>query len=177
MKYPTEILAKAKKIKLAIFDVDGVLTDGRLYFDAQGNEMKVFHVHDGLGMKFLQGSGVPIAIISGRTAPAVSERLSKLGIELIYQGHEDKLPILNQLLIQLKLSPDEVVYVGDDLIDIPVLQRVGLAIAVANAPTVLTQHTHWQTQNAVGYGAVREVCDLILTAQEKLEKIYNRYAN
>lgn len=175
MKYPSEILEKAKKIKLAIFDVDGVLTDGRLYFDYQGNELKVFNVQDGLGIQLLQNNGIQVAIISGRNSTAVGSRLSKLGVKHIYQGQEKKLPVFDKLLTQLKLTPEQVAYIGDDLPDVPVMRAAGFGIAVANAQPFVKENATWQTQLAGGQGAAREVCDLILEAQELLEKTLNSY--
>lgn len=175
MNYPNTLLIKAAKIKLAVFDVDGVMTDGRLYFDANGDEQKVFHVQDGLGIKLLLEHNVEVAIISGRKTKAVNERLSKLGVKHIYQGCEDKLPILQALVAQLQLTTEAVAYTGDDLPDVSIMSRVGLGIAVANAHAFVKQQAYWQTQMPGGLGAVREVCDLLLMAQGKLESIHKNY--
>lgn len=177
MKFPADILARAEKIKLVIFDVDGVLTDGRLHFTPDGEEFKVFHVQDGFGIKLLLSQSIQVAVISGRNTVAVSKRMQKLGVTHVYQGHENKLPIFTQLLNELKVNAEQVAYVGDELIDIPIIKRVGLGIAVANAHSFVKQHANWQTHNSGGQGAVREVCDLILTAQAKLEVIYSLYLN
>lgn len=168
MTINADILAKAAKIKLAIFDVDGVLTNGQLYFHPNGDELKVFHVHDGLGLKLLQQSGVAVAIISSRTSAAVEQRLTALGVQHIYQGQADKRPAFDQLLTKLKLTTEQVAYTGDDLPDLPLLRSAGLGIAVANARPLLLQHAAWQTQASGGQGAVREICELIMQAQGTL---------
>ena len=160
-----DVKQRAARIKLVVFDVDGVLTDGRLYYGAGGEELKVFHVHDGQGMKRLQKAGVQLAIISGRDSAAVTRRMQDLGIEHVFQGDEHKLPIFERLLQRLGLSPEQVACVGDDLPDLPLLQKAGLAIAVANALPVLKQAAHHVTNAHGGRGAAREVCDLILDAQ------------
>lgn len=175
MNYSAELLKKAANIKLAVFDVDGVLTDGRLYFHPNGDEQKVFHVQDGLGIKLLLENNIEVAVISGRATAVVAGRLSKLGVKHIYQGHENKLPVLQKLLSQLQLTAKQVAYTGDDLPDVPVMCSVGLGIAVANAHTFVKEHAHWQTQCYGGLGAAREVCDLLLEAQGKLDSIYKNY--
>jgi 3-deoxy-D-manno-octulosonate 8-phosphate phosphatase (KDO 8-P phosphatase) len=171
----SNILEKAKKIKLAVFDVDGVLTDGHLYFDAQNNELKVFHVQDGLGIKLLQLSGVNTAIITSRQSSITQQRMQSLGVLYIYQGQHNKQLAFNELLIQLELKEEQVAYVGDDLPDLPLIQRAGLGIAVANAHAVIKQHAVWQTTLRGGEGAAREVCELIMQAQGTLEAAYNNY--
>jgi len=160
-----DVKQRAARIKLVVFDVDGVLTDGRLYYGAGGEELKVFHVHDGQGMKRLQKAGVQLAIISGRDSAAVTRRMQDLGIEHVFQGDEHKLPIFERLLQKLGLPPEQVACVGDDLPDLPLLQKAGLAVAVANAMPVLKQAAHHVTSARGGRGAAREVCDLILDAQ------------
>jgi 3-deoxy-D-manno-octulosonate 8-phosphate phosphatase (KDO 8-P phosphatase) len=160
-----DVKQRAARIKLVVFDVDGVLTDGRLYYGAGGEELKVFHVHDGQGMKRLQKAGVQLAIISGRDSAAVTRRMQDLGIEHVFQGDEHKLPIFERLLQKLGLSPEQVACVGDDLPDLPLLQKAGLAVAVANAMPVLKQAAHHVTSARGGRGAAREVCDLIIDAQ------------
>ncbi len=164
-----DVYERASRIRLVIFDVDGVLTDGGLLFDEQGQEFKVFHSRDGHGMKMLQRSGVEIAVISGREARSVAERMAKLGVAHVHQGHEDKLPVFLELLSQMSLSPDQTAYVGDDVVDLPVMGRVGLAVAVADAHPLVKQYAHWQTPTPGGRGAAREVCDLIMQAQGTLE--------
>ena len=152
-------------MRLVVFDVDGVLTDGRLYYGAGGEELKVFHVHDGQGMKRLMRTGVTLAIISGRDSIAVTRRMQDLSIAHVFQGDEDKLPILERLLKKLGLGLEQVACVGDDLPDLPLMQKVGLAVAVANALPVVKQAAHLVTTARGGRGAAREVCDMILAAQ------------
>jgi 3-deoxy-D-manno-octulosonate 8-phosphate phosphatase (KDO 8-P phosphatase) len=172
-----EIYARAAAIKLAIFDVDGVLTDGRLFFDEQGREYKSFHARDGLGINLLQQTGVKVAVISGRKAVSVEKRMQGLGIapELIFQGQQNKLEALESLMSALHLSLAQIAHTGDDLVDLPLLRRVGLAIAVADAHSSITPHVHWQTRNHGGCGAAREVCDLIMDAQNNLTSTVNKY--
>lgn len=160
-----DVQQRAARIKLVIFDVDGVLTDGRLYYGAGGEELKVFDVQDGFGLKRLQKAGVTIAIISGRDSAAVTRRMQDLGIEHVFQGDEQKLPIFERLLQKLGFTPEQTACVGDDLPDLPLLQKAGLAVAVANAMPVLKQAAHHVTTARGGRGAAREVCDLILDAQ------------
>ncbi len=164
-----DILDKAAAIRLVIFDVDGVLTDGRLYVTETGDEIKAFHSRDGHGMKMLQNSGVEIAIITGRSSSIVRHRMAELGIAHVYQGQRDKLPAYHDLLEQLDLQPAQVAYVGDDVVDLPVMRQVGLAIAVQDAHPMVKQHAHWQTPNAGGRGAARDVCELIMEGQQTLQ--------
>jgi len=171
----TNLFAKAAKIKLVIFDVDGVLTDGSLYFGETGEEYKVFNVHDGLGFKLLQSTGVIIAVISSRKSKMVNDRLQNLGVKYIYQGQEHKKAAFDELLATLQLQPTEVAYVGDDLPDLALIQQVGLGICVANAHPLLKQHAAWQTEARGGHGAAREVCELIMAAQETLPAVYQQY--
>lgn len=157
------LLNKFRQIKLLILDVDGVLTDGRLWYSADGEMLKIFHVQDGLGIKRLLRSGVEVAIISSReNQEAVFQRANELGISHVFQGEHDKCIPYEQLLSKLKLNKKEVAYVGDDLPDLPVMQRVGIAIAVANAVPLVLLSAHWSTKKCGGEGAVREVCDLIV---------------
>lgn len=156
---------RAARVRLVVFDVDGVFTDGRLYYGPAGEELKVFHVHDGQGVKRLLRQGVAAAVISGRESAAVSRRMQDLGIAHVFQGDEDKLPIYERLLKQLGLSAEETACVGDDLPDLPLLERAGLAVAVANAQTPVRAKAHYVTVASGGLGAVREVCDLILSAR------------
>lgn len=165
-----ELVNRAKKIKLAIFDVDGVLTDGRLYLANSGEESKAFYVRDGLGMKMLMATGIEIGIITGKTSTLVQDRMQHLGIRHVYQGQGNKLPAFQALCEKLSLQADEVAYVGDDVIDIPILKYAGLSVAVADAHDAILPYTHWQTKQVGGRGAVREVCDLIMHAQGTLSK-------
>ena len=170
-----DILSKAAQIELVILDVDGVLTDGRLYLGNDGNEYKSFHIRDGHGIKMLLGAGVEIAIISGRHAASVERRMADLGIRYAHLGVQDKLAAFNGLLARLGLTAEQVAYVGDDLIDLPVMSRVGLAIAVQDADPFVRQHAHWQTPSQGGRGAVRDVCELLLEARGQLTALRDRY--
>lgn len=169
------LLQRAKAVRLAIFDVDGVLTDGRLYFLADGSEFKTFNTLDGHGIKMLIASGVQTAIISGRSSPVVERRAANLGIQHLIQGREDKLAVLEQLLGELGLGYEEVAYLGDDLPDLPVIRRVGLGMAVASADAFVRQHAHGITSAAGGAGAAREFCELIMRAQGTLEQAQAAY--
>lgn len=170
-----ELMQRGKQIKLAVFDVDGVLTDGRLYFLEDGSEFKTFNTLDGQGIKMLINSGVVTAIISGRKTPVVERRAKNLGIAHLYQGREDKLVVLDELLQHLNLSYEQVAYLGDDLPDLPVIRRVGLGMAVANAAGFVRQQAHGTTQARGGEGAAREFCELILSAQGNLEAAHAAY--
>ncbi|HEY1991136.1 MAG TPA: HAD-IIIA family hydrolase [Gammaproteobacteria bacterium] len=160
-----DVKARAARIKLVVFDVDGVLTDGRLYYGAGGEELKVFHVQDGYGLKRLLQAGLKVAIISGRDSAAVTRRMQDLGIEHVFQGDEDKLPLLKRLLERLRFTLEQTACVGDDLPDLPLLEHAGLAVAVNNARPRLKAVAHHVTAAHGGLGAAREVCDLILEAQ------------
>jgi 3-deoxy-D-manno-octulosonate 8-phosphate phosphatase (KDO 8-P phosphatase) len=170
-----DIRKRASQIKLLLADVDGVFTDGRIYFGNQDEEFRAFHVQDGLGVKLLKRCGIEVGVITAKNASLVKKRMESLGMTHIYQGQEDKLAVLEMLLPQLKLSPDAVAYIGDDLPDIAIFSKVGLGIAVANANPLVKSYAHWQTTAHGGYGAVREVCDLILTTQDKFPYLLDYY--
>jgi 3-deoxy-D-manno-octulosonate 8-phosphate phosphatase (KDO 8-P phosphatase) len=170
-----EISQRAANIRLAVFDVDGVLTDGTLFIGDDGQEYKAFSTKDGHGLRMLQHYGVIIAIITGRDSKVVARRMAELGIEHVLQGHREKLPAFEQLLARLAISASETAYVGDDVVDIPLLRRVGLAIAVQDAHSLVKRHAHWTTANPGGRGAVREVCELILQAQGSLDEAMRHY--
>jgi 3-deoxy-D-manno-octulosonate 8-phosphate phosphatase (KDO 8-P phosphatase) len=170
-----DILTKAARIRLVIFDVDGVLTDGSLFLGDDGQEYKAFNSRDGHGMKMLQSNGVTIAIITGRSSQVVSHRMASLGIEHVYQGARDKVPAYVELRGNLGLDDDQVAYVGDDIVDRPVMCKVGLAIAVQDAHELVKKHAHWQTPSRGGRGAARDVCELLLEAQGKLDDELRKY--
>lgn len=170
-----DILAKAADVQLVIFDVDGVLTDGRLIFGDDGQEYKAFHSRDGHGMKMLRQSGVEVGIITGRTSKVVEHRMANLGIKHVYQGQLDKIPAFEKLIQTLNLKPEQVAYVGDDVMDLPVMFKVGLAIAVADAHSLVVQHAHWQTPHAGGQGAARDVCELIMQAHGTFDAAMQHY--
>ncbi|MGZ8226630.1 MAG: 3-deoxy-manno-octulosonate-8-phosphatase KdsC [Methylococcaceae bacterium] len=169
------ILEKAKKLKLLILDVDGVLTDGKLFFDDKGYEYKSFHARDGHGIKLLRQTGVDVAVISGRKSTSVALRMKSLGIEHVYQGHENKIAAFNEIIAKMAITPEQAAHVGDDLLDLPIMVRVGLAIAVNDANFAVKQHADWCTELSGGQGAVREVCDLIMQAQGSFDHIVNAY--
>jgi len=167
----TALRERAANIRMLVLDVDGVLTDGKLYFDHAGNESKAFNARDGLGLKALQRCGIEVAVITGRNCKAVTHRMNQLGIKHVYQGQLKKLDALLELLELTGLDAEQVCFAGDDWIDLPVLSRVGLAVSVANGEERVKQHAHWITSNKGGDGAVREICNLILNAQEKEQTI------
>lgn len=162
---PQGILARAANVRLVAFDVDGTLTDGHVWYAEDGREWKAFHVHDGLGLKRLRERGIEVAIISARISRAVQLRAEQLGIDHVYQGKDDKLACLRDILQASGLTGEQTAYVGDDLPDLAPMSACGLAIAVANAQPEVARAAHWQTRARGGEGAAREVCDLILAAQ------------
>lgn len=165
----------AESIKLVIFDVDGILTDGTLYYSNRGDTMKTFHVHDGLGISFLRQAGLKLAIITGRTSKMVVKRAKDLGIDYVYQGAIDKITPYEALIKKLQLTDNDVAYIGDDLLDLPLIRRVKLGITVPQAPEYVKEHANWVTEKPGGNGAVREMCDLILRAQGKFDEILAQY--
>lgn len=169
------IIEKAKPIRLVIFDVDGVLTSGTLTYSLNGIEVKNFHVHDGQGIKLLKKTGVDIGIITTCQSNITKRRMQDLGIEHLYQGQVDKLPAYEDLKQKLQLNDAQIAYVGDDLPDLPMLKRVGLAVTVANATPIIQQHAHWITKSKGGRGAVREICDFIMQAQGSYQTIIDSY--
>ena len=164
-----DILNIAKHIKLVIFDVDGVLTDGGLFFGDDGQEYKAFYSRDGLGMKLLQRSGVEIGVITARNSEVVVHRMKNLDIKHVYQGRLDKIAAYDEMISKLNIAPEHTAYVGDDVVDLPVMKRVGLAIAVQDAHPFVKKHAHWVTPHEGGKGAARDACELIMEAQGTLE--------
>lgn len=169
------ILDRAAQIKLVVFDVDGVLTDGGLILGESGDEYKIFHVRDGHGLVMLRDSGCQIAVITARTSRIVAERMAALGIEYVYQGQNNKDQALDDLLERLGVQDIEVAYVGDDLIDLPAMARIGFAVAVADAHPKVIEMADWTTKKPGGRGAAREVCELIMQANGTLEEQFQRY--
>ncbi len=169
------VYSRAQSIRLAVFDVDGVLTDGGLHYSDSGEETKVFDVRDGLGMRLLQSSGVPLAIITSRTSRCVARRASDLGIEFVFQGVEDKLAEFQALSRKLGLAAGACAYMGDDLVDLPILLRCGLAVSVPEAPAAVRSRVHYITRAFGGRGAAREVCELIMQAQGTLDAQLARF--
>ena len=170
-----EQLDKIKQLKLLILYVDGVLTDGRLFFDEHGKEYKCFHARDGHGIKLLQQSGVEVAVISGRKSQSVAIRMQSLGVEHVYQGHENKRAAFAELLQNLNLRPEQVAHVGDDVLDLPIMLQAGFAVAVFDANFAVKQRADWCTQSPGGLGAVREVCDLIMQVQGTFDAMLQTY--
>jgi 3-deoxy-D-manno-octulosonate 8-phosphate phosphatase (KDO 8-P phosphatase) len=165
----SDALERASRVRLMAFDVDGVLTDGRLWYGPQGETLKAFSARDGLGMKLLAESGVALALLTSRRSEAVALRAAELRIPHVLQGSEDKHAPFAALLAQLALRPEQAGYMGDDLVDVPVLRRCGFACAPPGAPGLVLQHAHYVASAPAGAGAVREVCELVLRAQGKLE--------
>ncbi len=162
------LIERANDVRLLVLDVDGVLTDGRLYFTARGEEMKCFHVRDGAGIVRLLRAGVQVAVISGRSSRAVERRMSELGVTWVRQGIEDKQAALRELLDILGLTVQSVACMGDDLADLPLFEVARLAVTVADAHPSVKSRAHFITQANGGQGAVREVCDLIMESQRRI---------
>ena len=169
-----DITERAKKIRLLLLDVDGVLTDGRIIIGNYGDEIKNFDVKDGLGVVLLKKAGIRSAIITARSSRIVKIRARHLGIGKVYQNHY-KIKSLQDIKIRFRVKEEEICFVGDDLIDIPILKRIGLAVSVPNAVKETKDVAHYITTKPGGKGAVREVCEIILKAQGKWEKITKRY--
>ena len=168
-----ELKEKLAQIKLAVFDVDGVLTDGRIMLMSDQREVKTFHVHDGLGLKALKEGGVEIAIISARQSVVVNQRMQELGIVRVFQGERDKGSRMLKLLELIKLKPEQVAFMGDDLQDWPAMKQVGVKITVPNGAAELRERCDYTTALAGGMGAVREVAELILKAQNRWQDVLN----
>ncbi len=168
-------LQRARRVKLIAFDVDGVMTDGTLYLADDGQEYKGFNSLDGHGLKMLKGSGVELAIITGRTSRVVEHRAANLGISHLYQGAHDKLAIYQRLLDKLDLLPEDTAYMGDDVVDLPVMRRAGLAITVPAAPDLVKAHSHYVTSREAGRGAVREACEWLMRAQNTFDRMMAAY--
>lgn len=169
MTYNDQVLDCAKNIRLLVLDVDGVLTDGSLYYGPDGQDWKAFNTLDGHGLKLLQRNGIKVAIVTGRSSAAVSRRAQELGITLLIQGREDKWIALQEVLQDEPVASEHIACMGDDLPDLHIMRRVALALTVPNAHPVVRQHAHWQSHARGGEGAVREACDMILRAQDKYD--------
>lgn len=163
------LLDIAKQIKLLICDVDGVFSDGLVYMGNDGEELKTFHTRDGYGVKSLMNAGIEVAIITGRQSKIVENRMKALGISLIYQGQDDKLKAYDDICAKLNISAEQTGYIGDDLIDWPVMEKVALKACVADGHPLLVKRANYVTAIKGGHGAVREVCDLILQARDELD--------
>lgn len=166
----SDAATKASLIKLMVFDIDGVFTDGGLYYSNSGEELKAFNVQDGVGIKLLHSSGIKTAIITGRSSSIVSNRAKELGIETVLQGRDDKFEACVEVSNMLNLGMSSISYMGDDLPDIKAVKAAGLGIAVNNASKHLKKHADFETSTKGGYGAVREACEFVLSSQGKLTK-------
>ena len=171
----SDALARARRVRLVIFDVDGVLTDGRLWYGPGGEELKAFHAFDGHGVNLLRMARLDTAIISGRESQAVEERARELGIRHVVQGADNKLLAFRQMTRRLKIQPAAVAYMGDDVVDLPILTRCGFACAPHEAPEDVRRNAHYIASADAGHGAAREVCEFILEAQGKLERVLARF--
>lgn len=170
-----DALERARRVKLMVFDVDGVLTDGKLWFGLAGEEIKAFHSFDGQGIKMLAKSGVGLALLTGRRSPAVAARAAELGIEHVLQGIEHKREAYETLLKRLRIGPEASGYMGDDVVDIPVLIRCGFACATPEAPEEVRKRVHYVAAAGAGAGAAREVCEYVMRAQGTLEAVLEEY--
>jgi 3-deoxy-D-manno-octulosonate 8-phosphate phosphatase (KDO 8-P phosphatase) len=164
------IIGRAKSIRLALFDIDGVFTDGNIQIDSQGKEIKTFNTQDGHGIRLLQHYGIQVGVITGRSSEALEHRMRDLNVEHVYQGSIDKYSAFQDILGKLKLTAEQVSFAGDDIVDLQVMSHCGLAIAVANAHTFVKEHSHWETTAKGGQGAVREICELLLEAHGLLNE-------
>lgn len=169
------LIEKAKKIKCVICDVDGVLTDGSLYLDSMGNELKVFQVLDGVGLKLLMYAGIEVAVITGSLTSVIDHRMQQLKITNYFKGQVDKQTAYNTLKTRLNLTDEAFAYIGDDLPDLPIIQQVGLGVAIANAVEQVKAVADMQTKQSGGRGGVRELCDFILHAQDKFDFALDKY--
>ncbi len=172
-----QLREKVGRIRLLLLDVDGVLTDGKLYFDNQGNEFKAFNTLDGHGIKMLRKSGVEVGIITGRTSKLVEKRAADLGVTLLVQGREDKFTALEELRQTFPCALDEIAFLGDDWPDLSAMTRVGLSLAVKNAHWQVIEHAHWVTSKNGGAGAVREICDLLMLGQNTYRDALSHYVS
>ena len=166
---------RARRLKLMAFDVDGVLSEGSLFYTDDGVELKVFNSLDGLGMKMLQRAGITVAIITGRKATCVEHRMKNLGIDILYQGIEDKVEALNDLLAKLGIAADEAGYMGDDIVDLRIRDACGFSAAAADCHELVKSYARMMSTKIGGRGAVREVCEFILDAQGKLDEALAPY--
>ncbi|OQY19978.1 MAG: phenylphosphate carboxylase subunit delta [Desulfobacteraceae bacterium 4572_35.1] len=162
-------------VKLLLLDVDGVLTDGRIIYDNNGVESKAFNVRDGHGLKMVQRAGIKVGIITGRESAVVTKRAEELGVEFVYQGAKDKIVPYGQILLSTGFSDEQIAYVGDDVVDLPILRRVGCSFTVADACAEVKPYVDYITNQPGGYGAVREICDMLLRESGHWDEITARY--
>lgn len=169
--YPAPVRGHAARVRLACFDVDGTLTDGRLFFDTEGRELKAFHVHDGQGLVLLRKAGIAVAFVTARASTIAEQRARELAIVEVHTAVADKLACVRDIAARLGIEMDEVAFMGDDLPDLRVMQQVGFSVAPGSAHPWVRERAHWRTTAAAGKGAVREFCDLVLAAQGKAEAL------
>jgi len=169
------IINKAKSVKLLLLDVDGILTNGIIYYNHEGADRKGFHVHDGLGIKLLHDQQIKTGLISAKHSHGVEQRAKELGITYIHLGHTDKLPVYEEIKKLTELTDQEIAYMGDDLPDLAILRRVGFAITVPQAPAIIQEHVDLVTTKKAGKGAVREACEFILKAQGRFDDVLSSY--
>ncbi len=170
-----DVLERVRQLRLMAFDIDGIMTDGRLYLTESGEEMKAFHTLDGQGLKLLMDSGVAVALLTARRSKIVERRSEELGIHLLRQGLTDKLAAIREIQSDLAVSMAQTGYTGDDLVDLPILSRCGFSATVPNAPQVIQSRVHYVTRSQGGMGAVRELCELVLKAQGNLENAISQF--
>ena len=168
-------LQKLKEIQMLLLDVDGVLTDGSIIYSDEGSETKVFNVKDGFGLKLAMQAGIKVGLVTGRTSKALHHRCRDLGIAYVYDGVQHKAQLLDQIVLKTGASADKMAFIGDDLPDIPIMRRVGLSIAVADAHERVRRHADWTTSAPGGRGAVREVCDALLKACGKWDQLMDKF--
>lgn len=170
-----DIINRAKRVKILVLDIDGVMTDGHIVYSVYGDELKFFDVQDGFGITLLARAGIKSVIITAKKSRIVKLRARDMKVAKVYQGYMDKVVAFNKLLRKFRVNPEEVCFIGDDLIDLPVLKRVGFAVAVPNAVEEVKGHAHHITSGSGGHGAVRELCDLILKSQGKWGPATEKY--
>ena len=171
----TPPLKKLKHTQLLLLDVDGVLTDGSIIYNDEGSETKIFNARDGFGLKLVMSVGIEVGLVTGRSSKALRHRCANLGIDHLFDGVGDKAKMLEKIVAQTGIGPEHAAFVGDDLPDLPLMKRVGLSIAVADAHEIVRQKADWTTQAPGGHGSVREVCEALLTAQGLWDEIIARY--
>lgn len=172
-----DLTERAKRVKLLVLDVDGVLTDGRIIYDSRGRDLKFFDVKDGLGVYLLKKAGIPTVLITARSSKAIKPRARDMQVELVFENVDSKISILDRLIKRFKLKAEEICFIGDDLVDLGLMKRVGFAVAVSNACEEVRSSAHYITSQSGGRGAVREVAELILKSKQKWQEIIKDYSN
>lgn len=165
-RFPKNLIRRAKGIRFLLLDVDGVMTDGRIYLDGEGRETKAFHILDGAGIRLAVAAGISVGLLSGRRSSVIEARARELGLQEVHHGISDKLAVFEDIIKRHAITDSEVAYMGDDLIDLPIFARVGLAVAVPNAHESVIKAAHWITSRSGGLGAVRDVTDLLIACRK-----------